>query len=46
MKKVYLSPAVRHADIHVEANFLVSAITIGGSTGEDLNDPIEDDPWS
>jgi hypothetical protein len=46
MKKVYLSPDVRKADILVDASFLLSTITIGGTTGEDLDDPIEDDPWS
>lgn len=46
MKKVYLSPDVRKKDILVDVNFLTSIITIGGSTGEDLNDPIEEDPWS
>ena len=46
MKKVYLSPDVRMADIHVEVNFLLSTIEIGGVSGEDLDQPIEEDPWS
>lgn len=46
MKKVYLSPLVRKTDIHVEEDFLLSTIGIGGVTGEDLQDPIEEDPWN
>ena len=46
MKKVYLSPDVRYVDVHADANFLVSAVVIGGTTGENLNDPVQEDPWS
>jgi hypothetical protein len=46
MKKVYLSPNVRLADVSVEYKFLYSTIGVGDVTGEDLNNPIEEDPWS
>ena len=47
MKKRYLSPAVREADVKFEFNFLDSLVDIGGSTGEDLilNDEVIN-PWS
>ena len=47
MKKKYLSPAVREADLRYEFNFLNSLVDIGGSTGEDLiiNDEVVN-PWS
>ena len=46
MKKEYLIPDVRIAYVGFEVNFLTSPITTGGSTGEDLDDPIDNDPWS
>jgi len=46
MKKKYLTPDVRVAYVGFEVNFLVSDITTGGSTGEDLDDPDYNDPWS
>ena len=46
MKKVYLSPDVRKADILVEWIFLLSTVGIGDVSGEDLEQPIEEDPWS
>ena len=45
MKKVYLSPDVRDLDIRFEINFMIST-TYSGSTGEDLDDPFDTDPWS
>jgi len=47
MKKEYLEPEVRIAQIGFEVNFLASEITIGGFGGEDLDDPDDPfDPWS
>ena len=46
MKKQYLTPDVRVACVGFEVNFLVSDISTGGSTGEDLDDPDYNDPWS
>ena len=47
MKKEYLEPEVRIAQISFEVNFLDSSIVIGGSTGEDLGNPDDPfDPWS
>ena len=46
MKKQYLTPDVRVAYVGFEVNFLVSDISTGGSTGEDLDDPDFNDPWS
>lgn len=46
MKKQYLTPDVRVAYVGFEVNFLVSDISTGGSNGEDLDDPIDFDPWS
>lgn len=43
MKKTYLKPELRERDLWLENNFLV---TVGGSTGEDLDDPTTFDPWS
>ena len=41
MKKEYLEPEVRIALVGFEVNFLT-----GGASGEDLDDPIDYDPWS
>ena len=47
MKKEYLEPEVRIAQIGFEVNFLASEITLGGLGGEDLDDPDDPfDPWS
>ena len=47
MKKQYLTPDVRVAYVGFEVNFLTSNIGIGGSTGEDLDDPDDPfNPWS
>ena len=46
MKKQYLTPDTRVAYVGFEVNFLTSTISTGGSTGEDLDDPIDFDPWS
>ena len=49
MKKIYLEPEVRIAQVGFEANFLASTtdITIGGIGGENLDDPDDPfDPWS
>ena len=46
MKKEYLEPEVRVAQIGFEVNFLASDISTGGASGEDLDDPIDSDPWS
>ena len=49
MKKQYLEPEVRVAQVGFEVNFLTStsASTLGGFGGEDLDDPSDPfDPWS
>ena len=46
MKKQYLTPDTRVAYVGFEVNFLISEISTGGSTGEDLDDPNPFDPWS
>lgn len=47
MKKEYLEPEVRIAQIGFEVSFLASEITLGGLGGEDLDDPDDPfDPWS
>ena len=46
MKKEYLIPVVRIAYVGFEENFLGSTISTGGSSGEDLDDPINYDPWA
>jgi len=46
MKKEYLIPDVRIAYVGFEVNFLTSATSTGSSSGEDLDDPIDNDPWS
>lgn len=46
MKKQYLTPDTRVAYVGFEVNFLASTISTGGSSGEDLDDPIDFDPWS
>ena len=47
MKKEYLEPEVRIAQIGFEVNFLASGITLGGLGGEDLDDPDDPfDPWN
>ena len=47
MKKEYLEPEVRIAQIGFEVNFLTSEITLGGLGGEDLDNPDDPfDPWS
>ena len=46
MKKKYLEPEVRVAQVGFEVNFLTSNFNTGGSTGEDLDDPNPFDPWS
>ena len=46
MKKEYLEPEVRIAQIGFEVNFLASGLSTGGATGEDLDDPDPFDPWS
>jgi hypothetical protein len=46
MKKQYLTPDTRVAYVGFEVNFLASTISTGGSNGEDLDDPIDFDPWS
>lgn len=43
MKKTYLKPELRDRDLWLEKNFLISA---GGSTGENLDDPEDFNPWS
>ena len=45
MKKQYLIPDVRFLYVGFEENFLVSSGT-GNASGEDLDDPIEFDPWA
>ena len=46
MKKEYLEPEVRIALVGFEVNFLTSDLSTGGASGEDLDDPIDYDPWS
>ena len=48
MKKPYLTPPEVRIGIalRVEYNFLVSIVDIGGSSGEDLDDPEPFDPFS
>ena len=46
MKKQYMTPDTRVAYVGFEVNFLISTISTGGSTGEDLDDPDPFDPWS
>ena len=47
MKKEYLEPEVRIAQIGFEVSCLASEITIGGCGGEVLDDPDDPfDPWS
>ena len=47
MKKEYLTPDVRIAYVGFEVNFLASGdVPPGSSFGEDLDDPIDFDPWS
>ena len=47
MKKEYLEPEVRVAQLGFEVNFLTSTFTLGGLGGEDLDDPDDPfDPWS
>ena len=47
MKKKYLEPEVRIAQVGFEVNFLTSTITLPGFGGEDLDDPDDPyDPWS
>lgn len=43
MKKTYLFPEAKVKDLYLELNFLVS---LGDSTGEDLDDPTDFDPWN
>lgn len=43
MKKTYLFPEAKVKDLYFELNFLVS---LGGTSGEDLDDPTDIDPWS
>ena len=43
MKKTYLFPEVKIKRLYWEQNFLVS---LGVSTGEDLDDPVDFDPWN
>jgi len=46
-KKQYLIPELRLVQVGFEVNFLVSDTTsTGGASGEDLDDPIDFDPWS
>ena len=47
MKKQYLEPEVRVAQLGFEVNFLASPIGTGGVGGEDFDDPDDPfDPWS
>lgn len=47
MKKKYLEPEVRIAQVGFEVNFLTSTFTLPGLGGEDLDDPDDPyDPWS
>ena len=46
MKKEYLEPEVRIALVGFEVNFLTSDLSTGGASGEDLDDPVDYDPWS
>lgn len=46
MKKTYLVPATRFARVQYEANFMTSPVGLGGSTGEDLDNPDDINPWS
>jgi hypothetical protein len=46
MKKEYMTPDIRIAYVGFEVNFLTSDIPSGSSFGEDLDDPIDFDPWS
>jgi len=46
MKKEYLIPDVRIAYVGFEVNFLTSGTSTGSSSGEDLDDPIDFNPWS
>ena len=43
MKKTYLTPESRVKDLWLDSNFLA---TIGGTGGENLDDPTTFDPWS
>lgn len=45
MKKNYLTPDMRFAQVFFEKQFLASA-SIGGSTGEDLDAPEDFNPWN
>lgn len=45
MKKIYLTPNVRFAQLFFEEQFLASS-TGGIATGEDLDDPEDFNPWN
>ena len=44
MKKKYLEPEARIKDVRFDENFLQSPQS-GRANGEDLDDPINTDPW-
>ena len=46
MKKTYLFPDTRIARVQYEVNFMTSPVDLGGSTGEDLDNPDDINPWS
>lgn len=47
MKKEYLEPEVRIAQVGFEVNFLTSDFTLPGMGGEDLDNPDDPfDPWN
>lgn len=46
MRKLYLTPKLRVKDLWFDVNFLNSIVDIGASSGENLYDPEEFDPWS
>jgi hypothetical protein len=47
MKKQYLEPEVRVAQLGFEVNFLASPFDTGGAGGENFDDPDDPfNPWS
>ncbi len=46
MKKTYLTPLSEELFINLEVDLVYSEQSLGNASGEDLDDPIEDDPWS
>lgn len=46
MKKTYLFPQAKVKALYWEQNFLTSSKKDGTATGEDLDDPVDFDPWN